>query len=403
MSSRWGLIGVIWAVIGLSLVTAATPVPGDTSIYYGADDGLACAGCHGIAGEGGGEGGIAIPPIAGRIGPGLKYGSQVAFCNLLATGKLADGRRLSNLMPRYALSSEKCGELYRFAVSLSQPVFNPGDSGFAINLIADPRSQGQLNWQNIIADRLARSDKNGGIHGRNFIINAKALPALLTIDFSRSSASARSVTPTILLQADGKAPLIKAIESSVYDETRAVASAYPGATVLIIDPLAKGPRIDVLMAAVEQDTKLLSAGECRNDSVDHAVILSFGTGTDFGLGALKACKGIKTVAISLRNVRAEIIANAAKSGLLPEATYVFTPVPTGEQFTRIPETVADIIIDMARRMGANPDRAAQIQAFDQAWRLQGRGDAALFSGASIVRVNPLTMLALEEPVWRDAP
>ena len=78
-------------------------------------------------------------------------------------------------------------------------------------------------------------------------------------------------------------------------------------------------------------------------------------------------------------------------------------MPTGEQFIKIPETIADIIIDMARRMGANPDRTTQIQAFDQAWRSQGRGDAALFSGASLVRVNPLNMLALEEPVWRDAP
>ena len=112
---------------------------------------------------------------------------------------------------------------------------------------------------------------------------------------------------------------------------------------------------------------------------------------------------IKTAAISLRNIRAETIAKAAKRGLLPPAIYVFTPVPTGEQFSKIPETIAAIIVDMARRMGANPDRATQIQAFDQAWRAEGRGDAALFAGASLVQIDPLTMLAIGVPVWRDTP
>jgi hypothetical protein len=389
--------------MGLSFAVAALPIAGDASLYYRADDGLACAGCHGIAGEGGGEGGISIPPLAGRVGTGGVYRNQASFCNLLATGRLTDGRRLSNLMPRYTLTPAQCGGLYRFTASLSQPILGPGEAGFAITMIADPRSRGQLDWQKQISNGLARANDGGGVHGRNFIINARAVSPLLTIDLTRSLVVAQRTTPTILLQADGKSPLMKAIESSVFDETRAIVAAFPGERVLIIDPLAKGPGLAVLKGAVEQGTELLSASDCGKAAIDHVVIISLGTDAELGLGALKTCKGSKTAAISLRNVRAEAIATAAQLGLLPPATYVFTPVPTGEQFTKIPQTIAEIIIDMARRMGSSPDRAAQIQAFDQAWRSVGRGDATLFSGASLVRVNPVTMLAIEAPVWRDAP
>jgi hypothetical protein len=143
---------------------------------------------------------------------------------------------------------------------------------------------------------------------------------------------------------------MKAIESSVFDETTAIVAAYPAERVLIIDPLAKGPKLAALKAVVEQGTELFSAVDCGDVAIDHVVIISLASDADLGLGALKSCKGSKTAAISLRNVRAETIASAAKRGVLPPPTYVFTPVPTGEQFIKIPETIADIIIDMARHL-----------------------------------------------------
>jgi hypothetical protein len=395
------LVCAVLVGLGLSFAVAAVAVVGDVPLYYRFDDGLACAGCHGNAGEGGGEGGISIPRLAGRVGPGRAYRSPAALCNLLANGRLADGRRLSNLMPRYMLKPEQCGGLYRFAASLSEPIFARNDVEFAISLVADTRSRGQVDWQQQITDRLLRANEAGGMYGRNFRVMADAPSPLLTIDLTRSSVIAKRTTPTILLQADGKSPLMKAIESSVFDETRAIVAAYSGERILIIDPLAKGPA--VLKGAGEPGTELLGPNDCGDAAIDHVIIMSLSTDADFGLGSLKTCKGSKTAAISLRNIRAETIATVAKHGVLPSAIYVFTPVPTGEQFAKIPETIAAIIIDMARRMGANPDRATQIQAFDQAWRAEGRGDAALFAGASLVQVDPLTMLAISAPVWRDAP
>jgi hypothetical protein len=401
--SGWqALICSILLGFGLTLAVAATPAGDNSQIYYVANDGLACSGCHGIAGEGGGEGGISIPPLAGRVGAKGLYRSQSTFCNLLATGQLKDRRVLSNLMPRYIMAPAQCEALYRFTASLSEPVFTTGENAFAIDVIADPRSQGQLGWKKQITDRLMRANDGGGIHGRNFAVGAGNSPAVLMIDFTRSSAFADSTMPTVLLQAEGKSPMMKAIESSVFDETKAVVATYPGERVLIIDPLEKGPKLTALRAVLEQGTELLSASDCPNTTIDHIVILSLGTDASFGLEALKSCKGSKTVAISLRNVRAEAIASIAQLGLLPPAIFVFTPVPTGEPFTKIPETIAEIIIDMARRMGANPDRTTQIQAFDQAWRAQSRGDAALFSGASLVEINPSNMSARGEPVWYDS-
>lgn len=403
MSGTRALICAVLVGLGLSFAVSAIAVVGDAPVYYLSDDGLACAGCHGNAGEGGGEGGISIPPLAGRVGPGRAYRSPAALCNLLANGRLADGRRLSNLMPRYTLKPEQCGVLYRFAASLAEPIFAPDDTGFAIGLIVDTRSRGQIDWQTQITDRLVRANVAGGIYGRNFRVIADAPSPLLTIDLTRSSVIANRMTPTILLQAIGKSPLMKAIESSVFDETRAIVAAYQGERVLIIDPLAKGPGLAILKGASEPGTELFGPSDCRDAAIDHVIIMSLSTDTELGLGSLKTCSGIKTAAISLRNIRAETIAKAAKRGLLPPAIYVFTPVPTGEQFSKIPETIAAIIVDMARRMGANPDRATQIQAFDQAWRAEGRGDAALFAGASLVQIDPLTMLAIGVPVWRDTP
>jgi hypothetical protein len=55
-------------------------------------------------------------------GAGGAYRTPAMFCNLLATGRLADWRRLSNLMPRYTLTSQQCRGFYLFVASLSEPI-----------------------------------------------------------------------------------------------------------------------------------------------------------------------------------------------------------------------------------------------------------------------------------------
>lgn len=81
-----------------------------------------CAGCHGVTGEGGGEGKQRTPPIRGaeltaerrrRGGPPSRYTVE-SFCDSLRTGVDPAGVRFSDLMPRYALDGRSCRLLWDF-------------------------------------------------------------------------------------------------------------------------------------------------------------------------------------------------------------------------------------------------------------------------------------------------
>lgn len=81
-----------------------------------------CSGCHGVAGEGGGEGKQRTPPIRGaeltaerrrRGGPPSRYTVE-SFCASLRTGVDPAGVRYSDLMPRYALDGRSCRLLWDF-------------------------------------------------------------------------------------------------------------------------------------------------------------------------------------------------------------------------------------------------------------------------------------------------
>lgn len=395
------------AITGLIVpaIAADGVVDADETIYFAARNGLSCSGCHGIAGGGGGEGGISIPPVAGVVGAGNRYGDAATFCRLLATGQAPGGVRISNLMPRYSLTKSDCTALFRFAASLSVPLFADDGNNWSVQLNHDNRSLGQSAWQSAVVGRLAQANDAGGLYGRKFAVNAGDTPVII-VDLTANRASRRSVVPTILLQATGGQALVKAIESSRADEARAVAASYPGETVVVIDPLKAGPDRALLAAAAEASgTEIVDLGNCASASQKptRAIIFSMTRAPDFGLTPLSSCGSVQSVAISLRNVTGDAIAAAAQKDLLPAQVLVFTPVPVGEQFAEIPKTISTIIIDMARRMGANPTRAVQLEAFEQAWKMQARGDGALFSGASITEVDPVTLAARSEPLWHDAP
>ena len=68
MSGTRALICAVLVGLGLSFAVSAIAVVGDAPVYYRSDDGLACAGCHGNAGEGGGEGGAATICVLTAIG-----------------------------------------------------------------------------------------------------------------------------------------------------------------------------------------------------------------------------------------------------------------------------------------------------------------------------------------------
>ncbi len=81
-----------------------------------------CSGCHGGAGEGGGEGKTVVPSLRGtaltkltprRGGPASAY-SQGTFCASLRSGVDAVGVQFSPLMPRYEIDNRSCAILWQF-------------------------------------------------------------------------------------------------------------------------------------------------------------------------------------------------------------------------------------------------------------------------------------------------
>lgn len=399
-------------IAGLSISGLLVPIAAadlkdksEETQYFAVRDGLACAGCHGIAGGGGGEGGISIPAIAGAVGAANRYPDAISFCRLLATGQAPGGIKISNLMPRYSLPRSECAALFRFVASLSEPLFTNDESGWSVQLRHDARSAGQAAWQSAITGRLVQANEAGGLYGRAFAVNDVNAP-IIVIDLAANRANQRILVPTILLQASGTQPFVKAIESGRSDEARAVIASFPGEAIALIDPLKSGPTRDILSVAADaKGSEIVDVNACSAASRKpiRAIIFSLSREADLGLASLKACQSVQSVAISLRNVSGDAIAAAARKGLLPTQVSVFTPVPVGEQFVEIPKTISTIVIDMARRMGANPTRSVQLEAFEQAWKMHARGDGALFAGASITEIDPATLSARSEPVWYDAP
>lgn len=98
---------------GIAATVAGDPVAPHT---------VRCSGCHGEAGEGGGEGESRAPAIRGaeleagrrrRGGPASRY-TVDSFCAGLRTGVDPAGVRYSDLMPRYALDGRSCRLLWDF-------------------------------------------------------------------------------------------------------------------------------------------------------------------------------------------------------------------------------------------------------------------------------------------------
>ncbi len=143
----------------------------------------ACVRCHGALGEGGRESNLAAPALVARGGTAAagdanaRRGTthaptpQPAWADALTQGVGGEGRALSQVMPRYALTAAERNALLAFMPWLGRadtPVRGVGATELRLGLALDgisgsaAREQVEAGLRSV----LQQVNENGGVHGR---------------------------------------------------------------------------------------------------------------------------------------------------------------------------------------------------------------------------------------------
>ncbi|MDX3899360.1 MAG: c-type cytochrome [Sphingobium sp.] len=146
----------------------------------------ACAACHGAAGLGASEGGIAAPPLE------LSALSVAQAVERLATalrhGRGNDGRALLAAMPRYTISDGDLAALAIYVRSLPyppQPGLTASNLAIALDLDGSGFTRGeQIRLRERFGSTLARTNNEGGLFGRELTLAATPGEAFFTISWA---------------------------------------------------------------------------------------------------------------------------------------------------------------------------------------------------------------------------
>lgn len=133
---------------------------------------MPCVNCHGADGQGGREGGVAVPPISWRR-LAMATAERPAYDRALLASALRDGigaggSPLHEIMPRYALSDALVHEFSDWLQAMGS-AHRPGITDDAITIAIpsaeadDPRAAAVVSVLRLYADQLNR---HGGVYGR---------------------------------------------------------------------------------------------------------------------------------------------------------------------------------------------------------------------------------------------
>lgn len=354
------------------------------SPYYGEEAGQSCAGCHGETAEGGGEGGLRVPPLAPLLATGGPYRTPEQLCAAVRDGKGVDGRTLSGLMPRRPLSDRECADLQSFLAGLSEQVFRPGDDQIRVAIRIDPRSATQQRWRETIIGHLTRADEGSGIHGRSIVVTDGA-----TLD-GRGTTMALDLTddergidaPAVITRDDPEPePPRRSIESTLSQEITALAVGHP-ARVMVIPGVKPG---DPVWQAVESvGTPIVEDKDCAATHQPLVIVLDEAA----ALQRTGLCPPDADTYVSLRRVRSADVERLRSAGRWSGATGVFAPVPLGMAMQSIPDRLASIILLTLREMGREPRRMDVLRAFGYSWASIARAGDTMFAGTSLIMMAP---------------
>lgn len=379
---RWPIFGIGLIGAGAAMATTA----GDTmptrdrgeDIYFGRTGAISCAGCHGLAAQGGGEGGTSIPPLKDIAGN--TDADSADFCRALRTGEMPDGRTLSGYMPRLDLGEANCAALFAYIAGLSGTTL-PGlsDGEVRLEISADPRNPAQLAWRDQLAARFARINADGGLHGRKVRVldPGEEGDAFFSITLGNVAAPPRNTFFSMVMRGEAVVPFIRTIETSRRDEADVVLGLYPKAAIALFtheeDAAARGAFAD---RAADNGARITGFNDCGSPAAEVVIVL------DTPQTGLPDCPAARTILVSLRNVPlgdGSVVARFSARQTIELAV----PVPMDKSFGESADRIGQVVIGTLRAIGRHPDKSDSILAFEHTWRLKAARPGSMFAGITV--------------------
>jgi len=389
-------------IAGIGTVANDSPQEG-RRIYHGlASAGQSCASCHGLSGEGGTEGGTAIPPIQTLFGEAQRYREPAELCRTLISGQAADGRRLARSMPRYALDPEQCRSLWQY-LALRGSSLPPGIDArrIVVRVLPAPTTPSQIRWRDILANQFSEINRSGGLYGRQIVIEEGPGPAAFLLSLAPPGALNNETAIQIALRVEDGDPATRSVEANVDDEAAALLNRVRSLglhRIRWIDELGKGPSPgDVELMADAEDLEVVGDDACRDAEQLAVVIVSLRE------ALAPDCAAVSQLYVGLRTVPVAALPKILAGRPGGTTVAMFTALPLDAAFAAAPATIAGIIIETSRLMTANPSELRMLAAFDRSWRQMAEDDRTLFAGVGIQHVVWPAMTASGNPVWIGRP
>lgn len=389
-------------IVGIGTGARELP-PKGRQIYHGlASAGQSCASCHGLSGEGGSEGGTAIPPIQGLFGETRRYREPAALCRALTMGQGADGRQLARSMPRYELDSEKCRSLWQYLAHRGSSL-PPGIDAtrIVVRMLPTPTTSSQIRWRNVLATRLLEINRGGGLYGRQIVIEEGPGPAAFLVSLAPIGPLDSDIAVRVALREESSDPATRGIEADVDDEAAALLnrlSALGARRVRWIDAMQMGPLPgDVELMAGAENLEVVRDEACHNVENLAVVILSLPE------KLTRECAAVPQLYVGLRTVPLASLQLALAGRRDGTTVAMFTGLPIDAAFTVAPTMVAGIIIETSRLMTASPSELRMLAAFDRSWRESTDDERTMFAGVGIQNVVWPAMTVSGDPVWTAKP
>ncbi len=379
-----GLIGAVTAPIASSGASGPDPDAGQ-AIYYGSAGGLSCAGCHGVAGQGGGEGGTLIPGLRGLVGPGREYGSNPALCHTLRTGVTPEGRTLSGFMPRAEMAASDCAALSGFLASLNETTL-PGLSSSSVSLaiMVDSSNPAQVAWREQLLARFGNVNKDGGLHGRmvRVLEPGETGEVFLTIDLGQVRPQPSPALFEISMRGEARIPFRRIIETGRRDEADIFLGLFPKSSIALFVRAADSAELEAYAdRAADTGASIVATNDCGSPAADVVIVI------DAPATGLPRCPQANSFLVSLRNV--SLSRNEDFASLSADRdTLLAVPLPMGAGFNTTSDTIAQVVLLALRGIGRHPDKADAILAFETAWRAKAARPGNMFAGMTVGSTNP---------------
>lgn len=380
------LAAALFAACASARDDLAKPVSG-RDIYFGRTGGISCASCHGVAGRGGGEGGIAIPSLLATQTGSPRYPDAAALCRTLRTGLSPNGATLSDYMPRVAHSPQECRALFAFIVSLTgRELPGVSDTEVRLAVAVDEASPGQAAWRDRVGSLVETVNRSGGVHGRALRLTAAddTDDVLFSLLFAPTAVKQRNTLFEIGMRGAAAPPFVRSIETPARDEALALLALYPHRTVAFFGGTDTGTQEELRERANDIGASLVAFGSCGSPGADVAILFDIpATGPSAGL---PVCPTATSYAVSLRRISLPALSDFDARTPRRE-TALAIPLPVGPAFSRTPDKLMQIVISTLRSMGRHPTLSDTINAFDSSWSKTAGSPESLYFGISVWKLG----------------